>query len=275
MADESQVRAVRELARKIRIDVLTEIREAGSGHPGGSLSCAEILAAVYGYAVKPGPGWLSEVGRDRVILSKGHAAPALYGALAEVGLLDRRELLTLRKLGSPLQGHPDRTRLPAVEMSTGSLGQGLSVAVGLGWWYRATGLRGRIYVVLGDGEMNSGQTWEAIILAGVKKLDNVTAILDANGIQNDGPVAEVLEMRPYDVKVRTFGWTAQTIDGHDPAALIDALDWARSAQPGPAPRFIVARTVKGRGVSFMENRHQWHSHSLTEEEYRKALEEVG
>jgi transketolase len=274
MTNEITSATIKNIARRTRIDILNQIHDAGSGHPGGSMSCADILSAIYGYAVQPPADWMSRQDRDRVILSKGHAAPALYGVLAEVGLLPHEELSTLRKLGSRLQGHPDRVRLPEVEMSTGSLGQGLSVAAGLAWWYKARKLRGRIYVVLGDGEMDSGQVWEAISLAGGHKLDNLVVVLDANGIQNDGPVPEILDLRPYDAKVRPFGWSVREINGHDIEALMSALDWAKSDEPGTAPRFIIAHTVKGKGVSFMENRYQWHSHSLSEDEYRNALKEV-
>lgn len=266
--------AIASLAKRMRKDIIQEIFEAGSGHPGGSLSCADILAAVFGYAVRPTPHWLSRPDRDRVILSKGHAAPALYAALAEIGLLPREELSTLRKLGSRLQGHPDRTRLPEVEMSTGSLGQGLSVGVGLAWWYRACGYKGHVYVIVGDGEMNEGQIWEAVAFAGAHRLANLIAILDANGLQNDGPVAEILDMRPYAPKIQAFDWDVKEIDGHDAGALIRALDWARSEAPGEKPRFIIAHTVKGKGVSFMENRPEWHSHSISSIEYDKALREV-
>ncbi len=263
-----------DLARSIRRDVIEEIRTAGSGHPGGSLSCAEILAVLYGYVVQPGPDWLSRPDRDHVILSKGHAAPALYAALAEVGLVDREELGTLRQLGSRLQGHPDVTRLAAVEMSTGSLGQGLSVGVGMAWRLRATGGAGRVFVILGDGELDSGQVWEALSLGGVLGLENLVAIVDANEIQNDGPVAGILDLRPYGPKLQAFGWAVREANGHDTGELVAAMDWARSGEPGARPRCVIAHTVKGRGVSFMEGRPEWHSHALTLEQYERAVEEV-
>ncbi|MCL6444044.1 MAG: transketolase [Alicyclobacillus sp.] len=264
-----------DFARRIRRQILLQIFQAGSGHPGGSLSCADILAVTYGYAVNPPPDWSSRPDRDRVILSKGHAAPALYATMAEMGFIPVEELSTLRQLGSRLQGHPDRTRLPEVEISTGSLGQGLSVGVGLAWWYRVCGHSGHIYVILGDGELNEGQIWEAISLAGYQHLHNLIAIVDANGLQNDGSIAEILDLRPYSPKITSFGWSVQEVDGHHIGDLMKAIDWAKSDAPGPRPRCIIAHTVKGKGVSFMENRPEWHSHGLSPMEYEQALKEVG
>ena len=262
------------LARQIRVDILNEIFQAGSGHPGGSMSCADILAVLFGHQIKPGPGWLDEPDRDHVILSKGHAVPALYAVLAECGLIPREELNTLRQFGSRLQGHPDRTRLPAVEMSTGSLGQGLSVGVGLAWAATQSRSPSRSFVILGDGELDSGQVWEAIGFAGAHRLGNLVAIIDANGIQNDGPVPDVLDLRPYSPKLEAFGWAVREINGHDIPELTAAFDWAVSSTPGPRPRAILAHTVKGQGSSFMENQPSWHSHSLTAEQLQAALSEV-
>ncbi len=262
-----------QLSKNIRIHILEQIYQAGSGHPGGSLSCADILAALYGYGLREGSEKSLPIDRDHVILSKGHAAPALYAALAAVDIIPREELRTLRQLGSRLQGHPDRSRLPQVEMSTGSLGQGLSVGVGLAWRIKTKGRRGRVYVVVGDGELNSGQVWEAIMLAGVLGLSNLVAIVDANEIQNDGPVASILDIRPYGPKFVAFGWAVRELDGHNLAELCDSLDWSRS-QEGDAPRMLVAHTIKGRGVSFMEGKAEWHSHALSQEQYELAMEEV-
>jgi transketolase len=273
-AETADIAELEGVARRIREHILTQIYHGGSGHPGGSMSCVEILAALYAHRIRPGADWFRSNSRDRVILSKGHAAPALYGALAEAGLIPVEELKTLRRLGSRLQGHPDRTRLAEVEMSTGSLGQGLSVGVGLAWMLQRQSVPNYAYVILGDGEMNSGQVWEAIAFSGVKRLDRLVAILDANGFQNDGPVAEVQDLRPYRPKLEAFGWAVREVDGHDMADVADAVDWASSDAPGDAPRFIVANTVKGAGVSFMAGRGDWHSHTLTDQQYHAALEEV-
>jgi transketolase len=264
---------LRALAQKLREYILLQIYAGGSGHPGGSMSCVEILATIFGYKICPSPDWIQLKDRDHFILSKGHAAPALYAVFAAFGLIPEDELSTLRKLGSRLQGHPDRTRLEAVEMSTGSLGQGLSVAIGIGWTLRRQH-RHHSYVVLGDGEMNSGQIWEAIAFAGTRKLNRVIAILDANGIQNDGPVKEILDITPYRPKLEAFGWAVREVDGHSIDELTEALDWATTERLGDRPRFIIANTTKGSGVSFMAGRVDWHSHALTEEQYEIALKEV-
>jgi transketolase len=262
-----------DLARQIRLDTLGQIKAAGSGHPGGSLSCAEILAVLYGYAIDVDRYRTRALVRDHVILSKGHAAPALYAALAGVGLIPRDELATLRQLGSRLQGHPDRSRLPLVEMSTGSLGQGLSVAAGIAWWLARQPEPAISYVILGDGEIDSGNIWEAIAFAGANGAPRLVAIIDANGVQNDGPVADILDLTPYAPKLEAFGWLVRDVDGNDVDGVTEAVDWARSAS-GSAPRAIVARTVKGKGVSYMEGRHEWHSHSLTDEQYDAAVAEL-
>jgi transketolase len=273
MPQASENDRLRALAQKVREYILSQIYAGGSGHPGGSMSCVEILATIFGHKICPPPDWIQLNDRDHFILSKGHAAPALYAVFAAFGLIPEEELKTLRKLGSRLQGHPDRTRLEAVEMSTGSLGQGLSVAVGIAWALRKQH-RHHSYVVLGDGEMNSGQVWEAIAFAGAHKLNRVIAILDANGIQNDGPVTEILDITPYGPKLEAFGWAVREVDGHSVEELTAALDWATNERLTEKPRFIVANTTKGSGVSFMAGRVDWHSHTLTEEQYETALKEV-
>lgn len=274
MTSQADISTLKEMARHIREDILLQIFEAGSGHPGGSMSCVELLAVLYGHVIKPSGDWIRRNSRDHVILSKGHAAPALYGVLAETGLIPKEELKTLRQLGSRLQGHPDRTRLPEVEMSTGSLGQGLSVALGLALALTYREEPHHSYAILGDGEMDSGQVWEAILFAGAHKVDRLVAIIDANGIQNDGPVEDILNIKPYAPKLVATGWAVTEIDGHDLKAVVDAVDWARSELPGAKPRMIVANTKKGAGVSFMTGRVDWHSHALTEEQYRQAMSEV-
>ncbi len=271
-----------EAAKKARKYVLDQIYAAGSGHPGGSLSCIEILCAIFLHQIRPEGKWTEKADRDHVILSKGHAAPALYAVLALSGLIEEKDLLTLRQLGSALQGHPDRSRLPEAEMSTGSLGQGLSVGLGQAMALELMGSEHFAYVVLGDGEMNSGQIWEAIAYAGGHRAGKLIAILDANGIQNDGFSADILDMRPYEAKLAAFGWAVQTIDGQSMREVAQALEWAtgQSGQSGQGsqdankPKFIVAQTRKGAGVSFMEDQIDWHSHSLSEEQYQDALAEV-
>jgi transketolase len=219
------------------------------------------------------PGFRAN-GRDRVILSKGHAAPALYAALAAVGLIPKEELKTLRQLGSRLQGHPDRSRMIEVEMSTGSLGQGLSVSLGLALAIARQGTPYYSYCVLGDGEMNSGQVWEAIMFAGVHKVAHLVAILDANGRQNDGPVAAITEIRPYRPKLETFGWAVGEVDGQDMAQVVDAIDWGSSEAPGQRPRMIVANTTKGVGISYMAWRADWHSRTITDGQLEAGLQEL-
>ena len=262
------------MARAIRRNIMRQIHVGGSGHPGGSMSCADILAVLFGHVVRPPPNWTRLNRRDHVILSKGHAAPALYAAFAEVGLIPHEELDTLRQLGSRLQGHPDRTRLEEVGMSTGSLGQGLSVGCGLAWSLGRETSNHHAYVILGDGEMNSGQVWEAIAFAGVHRLSRLVAILDANGIQNDGRVTDIQDLTPYAPKLEAFRWAVREVDGQDVQALTAAFDWARSDAPGERPRMIVANTKKGAGISFMEDRVDWHSHAITRQQYDDGLIEL-
>jgi len=261
-------------AKRIRAHILTQIHAAGSGHPGGSLSCVEILTALYAHRIRPPVGWFGRNSRDRVILSKGHAAPALYAAFAEVGMIPVEELQTLRQLGSRLQGHPDRTRLEEVEMSTGSLGQGLSVGLGMALAMQMRNEPFYSYVVLGDGEINSGQVWEAVLYAGAHGTDKLVAILDANGIQNDGRVEEVLNIKPYAPKFETFGWAVREFDGQNMAEVVEAVDWASSDAPGKHPRLLIANTTKGAGVSFMSDRVDWHSHTITADQLQAALTEA-
>ncbi len=261
-----------DLARQMRVDILQQIFDAGSGHPGGSLSCADVLACIFQTRIDPTALLAGRLDRNHLILSKGHAAPALYAALAGIGVIERSELSELRQLGSRLQGHPDRTRLPAVEMSTGSLGQGLSVGVGLSWQMRRERLPGSVFVVVGDGELDEGQVWEAIALGGVLKLGRLVVIVDANGIQNDGRVEDILDLRPYPQKFTVFGWKVREIDGQDHSEILAALEWAEAEERQPS--MILAHTKKGSGVSFMENQPAWHSHSLTREQVNVAIAEV-
>lgn len=268
------IAALEGVAREIRGDILRQIHAAGSGHPGGSMSCVEILTALYAHRIRPSGDWVRANARDRVILSKGHAAPALYAALAAVGLIPREELKTLRQLGSRLQGHPDKSRMVEVEMSTGSLGQGLSVSLGLAVAIARQATPHYSYCILGDGEMNSGQVWEAIMYAGVHKVDRLVAILDANGLQNDGSVADIMELRPYQPKLEAFGWAVMEVDGQDMASVVEAVDWASSDAPGARPRMIIANTTKGAGVSYMAGRADWHSHTITDDQLAAGLQEL-
>jgi transketolase len=271
------MRSVEELdriARELRIDILKMIARAGSGHPGGSLSCVEIITALY-FAVMTyrtdDPRW---PGRDRFVLSKGHGVPTVYAALARAGCIDGSELDTLRRFGSRLQGHPDHLRLPFIEVATGSLGQGLSVAVGLALAQRLDSRNDyRVYCLLGDGEIQAGQVWEAVMAGGKFRLGTLTAILDSNKVQLDGHVRNIMEVEPVAEKWRAFGWHASEIDGHDTRALLSAFDEARSKTDRPS--VIIASTVKGKGVSFMEDTYAWHGKAPGADELERALAELG
>jgi len=269
---QNDLQMLRARANDIRADIISMLGQSGSGHPGGSLSAADIVAALYFGVMRIDPQDPRRADRDRFILSKGHAAPVLYAALAQRGFFPREDLSTLRKLGSRLQGHPDMKKLPGVEMSTGSLGQGLSVANGIALAGKLDGLDYRVYVLMGDGENQEGQIWEAAMAAAHYKLDNVTAFLDHNRLQIDGPIEEVMSPEPLADKWRAFGWDVQVIDGHDMVQILQALEKA-SAVRG-RPQMIVAETVKGKGVSFMENQAGWHGVAPKAEETQKALEEL-
>jgi transketolase len=258
-------------AREVRWDIVRMIGLAQSGHPGGSLSCADILVCLYFHAMNHDPRRPDWDLRDRFVLSKGHAAPALYAVLARCGYFDREELWRLRQLGSILQGHPDRLKTPGVEISTGSLGQGLAAACGMALGLRMDGNPARVYALIGDGESQEGGIWEAAMLAGHHCLHNLTAILDNNGLQIDGSCCEVVDLGDVASKWRSFGWEVQEVDGHDVVEVCRALD-----RTGPAvqPSMIVAHTVKGKGVSFMENNVNFHGKAPTPEEMEKALKEI-
>ena len=261
-------------ARSIRADIVSMIAEAGSGHPGGSLSCADILTALYlGGVMEHDPADPQKEGRDRFILAKGHAAPALYATLAHAGYLPREELMTLRKLGTRLQGHPDCRLCPGVEVSTGSLGQGLSIAAGVAVGLALDGAAGTVFTLLGDGECEEGQVWEAAMFAAHRKLGNLVAVIDLNGLQIDGPTAEVCDPSDLGAKFAAFGWDVTCVDGHDIAALIEVLGAAKAAG-GAKPHAVIARTVKGKGVSFMENQAGWHGKAPNEEQYQQARQEL-
>jgi transketolase len=246
--------------------------KAKSGHPGGSLSAADIITALYFHHLRHDPKNPKWEGRDRFILSKGHVCPALYAALARCGYFPREALWTLRQVGSILQGHPDLTKTPGIETSTGSLGQGLSIGVGMALAARLDGKGYRVYVLLGDGEIDEGQVWEAAMSAAHYKLDNLTAIVDFNGLQLDGFVKDVMSIEPVAEKWRAFGWHTIEVDGHNMREVLDALDAAERIKFKPT--VIIAHTIKGKGVSFMENQVQYHGKALTEEQLKMALEEL-
>ena len=261
------------LSQAMRRDIVQMVHTAGSGHPGGSLSAVEILATLYGSVMRHDPADPKLADRDRFVLSKGHAAPVLYAALSETGYFPREELLTLRKLGSRLQGHPDMRKLPGVEVSTGSLGQGLALANGLALALRLDGnLDPTIFCLLGDGELQEGSVWEAAMASAHYGLDNLVAIVDLNGLQIDGPTCEVMDLGSVPDKFAAFGWTVMTCDGHAVAELHDALTRAKAHRGGPI--VIVARTMKGRGVSFMENLCEWHGKAPNADECARALVEL-
>ena len=260
-------------ARRIRRHIIRMLAAAGSGHPGGSLSAVEILCALYFRVLRHDPKNPAWPDRDRFILSKGHACPVLYATLAECGYLPVDELLTFRKLGSRLQGHAFAGSPPGVEMSSGSLGQGLSYSIGQCLAGRLDGRDYRVYCLLGDGELDEGQVWEAAMAAAHYSLDNLTAIVDRNGVQNDDFCELTMDTEPLPEKWQSFGWRALEVDGHDVRQVIEALEQAKATRGRPT--VIIARTVKGKGVSFMENSAEWHGKAPTPEQAALALAELG
>ena len=267
-----ELREYEKIAARIRMDVIEEIHSAGSGHPGGSLSAADIVTALYFREMRVDPQNPRMKGRDKFVLSKGHAAPVQYAALAEKGFFPREELLTLRKLGSRLQGHPNMKKLPGIEMSTGSLGQGFAVCVGMALAGKLDNDPGRIYTLLGDGELEEGIVWEAAMACAHYKLGNLCAIVDWNGLQIDGPNDKVMSVSPIDEKFAAFGFNVLTADGHDFAQLFDAFDKARACKGKPT--VIIAKTHKGQGVSFMEDEAGWHGKAPNDEQARQAMDEL-
>lgn len=260
-------------ARKIRIDLLRAIHEASSGHPGGSLSATDIITALYFDVMNIDPKDPHMKGRDRFVLSKGHAVPALYAALGERGYFNVADMMTLRQTGSAFQGHPNLNKVPGIDMSTGSLGQGFSAATGMATAGKIDGDKGRVYALLGDGELQEGIIWEAALSAAQRRLDNLTAIVDFNGLQIDGRTDDVKKVTPIDEKFKSFGWNVITADGHSFPELLDAFDKAKETKG--MPTVIVAATHKGQGVSFMTDEAGWHGKAPNDEELAKALEELG
>ncbi|MBA7496808.1 Apulose-4-phosphate transketolase subunit A [subsurface metagenome] len=267
------IKDLEEKARRFRVQVIKMIYKAQSGHPGGSLSCMDILTALYFHHLRINPQKPAWEDRDRFVLSKGHAAPVLYVVLAELGYFPKETLFTLRQLGSILQGHPDMRKTPGVEMSTGSLGNGLSVGIGMALGARLARKNYHVYALVGDGELDEGGIWEAAMAASKYKLDNLTAICDFNQVQLDGPIEEIMPLDPLPEKWEAFNWNVIEMDGHNMGEILDALDKAKQVRGRPT--VIVAHTVKGKGVSFMEGKFQWHGNAPNEEEYKIALKELG
>jgi transketolase len=264
---------LKEMARQCRIDIIRMTAEAKSGHVGGSLSAIDILTVLFFKTLRHDPNDPQKLDRDRFIMSKGHASPAYYSILTKAGYLPEQDLLTFRKFGTKLQGHPERSFLPFTDISSGGLGQGLSVAKGVAQGLRLQGITARVYVLIGDGESQEGQVWEAAMAAAHYKLDNLCCIMDRNFLQIDGTTEEVMALEPLEDKWKTFGWHVQTIDGHDFNSIILAL--AKAEQIKKKPSIVIAKTVKGKGVSFMENNIHFHGIPPTAEEAERALEELG
>lgn len=261
-----------EKSKQLRKKILTMLYQAGSGHSGGSLSCIDILSVLYNQIMKHDPQEPNWPERDRFILSKGHVCPALYAVLADCGYFDPKALATLRKYGSILQGHPYMHKTPGVEVSSGSLGQGLSIAAGIALGAKMDGEPYRVYCLLGDGETQEGQVWEAAMAASHYQLDNLCAVVDYNGLQIDGKVEEVMNINPYNAKWAGFGWNVTEVDGHDLSGLEKAFGAARTTLDRPT--VLIAHTVKGKGVSFMENNPGWHGIAPDAEQLASALKEL-
>lgn len=259
-------------AYELRIDVIDMIYYAGSGHPGGSLSAAEIVTVLYWDAMKLDPENPKDEDRDRFVLSKGHACPIVYAALSHKGFFDRTELKTLRHTGSCLQGHPCYLKTPGIDISTGSLGQGLSIATGMAMGARQAGKNFHVYALISDGEMQEGMIWEAAMCCSHYKLDNITAVIDYNNLQVDGYVNEVMNIEPLEDKWKAFGWNCLTVNGHEIKSLMDAFKEVKEIKGKPS--VIICKTLKGKGVSFMEDVMEWHASPIDEDLRQKAINEL-
>ena len=270
--NQEERKALEITALRVRQGIIEGTYQAKSGHPGGSLSAADVLTYLYFKRMNVDPAHPDAPGRDRFVLSKGHAAPALYSVLAQRGFFDPEELKTLRHPGSRLQGHPNMNLSPGIDMSTGSLGQGVSTAAGMALGAKLKGENIRVYALLGDGEIQEGQVWEAMMFSAHYKLDNFLVLVDNNNLQIDGAVSEVMSPYPIDEKLKAFGFYVQTIDGHDFEAMEKAFDKAMAVKGVPSA--IVLKTVKGKGVSFMENQVGWHGKAPNEEQYHAAMDEL-
>ncbi len=272
----ADIQHLKKITQEIRVDIIRMLTEAGSGHPGGSLSATEIVTGLFFHKLRHRPDDPFWADRDRFILSKGHCCPVLYAALAKTGYFPKEELLTLRKLGSRLQGHPypgrPGERLPGVETATGSLGQGLSIAIGMALAGRLAKKTYRVYALLGDGECQAGQVWEAAMLAPKAGLDHLCVIVDRNKIQNDDFVENTLSLEPFRAKWEAFGWHVIEVNGHDISRVLEALEKAEAVKGKPT--VIIADTIKGKGVSFMENNPDWHGKAPNREEGERAIQEI-
>ena len=267
------LKELQEMSVTVRSDIVTMINRAGSGHPGGSLSATDLMVGLYfGGLMQVNPADPDWDGRDRFILSKGHCAPVLYSILARKGFFPAEELLTLRKLGSTLQGHPHKASTPGLDCSSGSLGQGLSVANGIALGFKKQQMKNRVYCLLGDGELQEGQVWEAVMTAAQLKLDNVCAIVDYNRVQLDGNVPDIKDLGDLAAKWHDFGWNVIQLDGHDMNQVVKAYEMAAAFKGKPS--VLIADTVKGKGVSFMENDCNWHGNAPSDEQLAKALQEI-
>ena len=260
-------------ANNIRKKIITEVYSAKSGHPGGSLSAADILTELYFEQMDINSENVNTIDRDRFVLSKGHASPLLYATLAEKGFIDQDDLKGFRHIDSKLQGHPNMNYVAGVDMSTGSLGQGISCAVGMAITNKVDGNDHRIYVLLGDGECEEGQVWEAAMAAAHYKLDNLCAVLDYNHLQIDGNIADVISPEPFTSKFEAFGWNVLDVNGHDFDELRNAFEQAKQVKDNPT--VIIAHTIKGKGVSYMENNYAWHGAAPNDEQYETAMKELG
>jgi transketolase len=268
---DAQAAQLTQLSASIRRDILDMLYRAGSGHPGGSMSAVELLVYLYMRRLRIDPARPNWLERDRFIASKGHCAPALYAVLARRGFFPRKALWTLRAYGSMLQGHPDMRKVPGIELSTGSLGMGLSAGLGMALGARLDGLDSRAYVLLGDGELDEGQNWEAAMAAAKFKTGNLIAVVDANGMQLDGAVEEIMPLGSIGGKFAAFGWRFLTADGHDFLSLDRAF---AEVEDGDVPTVIIAKTVKGKGVAMMEGKSEWHGKPLTEDLYAQAVSQL-
>ena len=270
--DKAKLKELSLHATNIRIGAVTAVHSASSGHPGGSLSIADILSYLYFAEMRVDPKNPKWEDRDRLVLSKGHCAPGLYAALAERGFFEKEELKTFRHIDSRLQGHPDMKGTPGVDMTTGSLGLGISASVGMALSAKIRNRDYRVYAILGDGEIEEGQVWEAAMAAAHYKLDNLTAFIDWNGLQIDGPIAEVMNSTPIDKKFEAFGWNTLLIDGNDLEEIEKAVECAKATKGKPTA--VICRTTKGKGVSFMENSVGWHGKAPNDDEYAQAMTEL-
>ena len=272
MMDKSRIKELSIIANKVRKHTLTAVYNANSGHPGGSLSIAEVLTLLYFEKMNIDPKNPKMENRDRLVLSKGHTSPALYGVLAERGFIPQEDVKTFRKVDSYLQGHPDMKHIPGVDMSTGSLGQGVSAAGGMALAAKIDKKDYRVYAILGDGELEEGQVWEQAMFAAHYKLDNLTIFVDFNGLQIDGDITKVMNQTPIDKKFEAFGWNVLVVDAHNFEELSDACDKAKECKGKPTA--IIMKSIKGKNVSFMENKAEWHGSAPNKEQYEQGIKEL-